>query len=105
MIAGLRDLAAKILAGARVVAGAWPTWAAAATGLLTLVSTALVPLLPGGWAAQVAGWIAAAAAAIATVSAAVARVTPVLWSDARGLLAPRPRQLPPTIDDVVDTTT
>lgn len=104
MITGLRDLAVKILAGARVVAGAWPTWAAAATGLLTLVSTALVPLLPGGWATRVAAWTAAGLGAVAAVSAAVARVTPVLYGDARGVLAPRPRQLPPDIDNVVDTT-
>lgn len=105
MISELRDLAGRALAAARVVAGAWPAWAAAATALLTAASTTLVPLLPGGWAAQVAGWIAAAVAAIATVSAAVARVTPVLHADARGLLAPRPRQFPPTLDDVVDTNT
>lgn len=74
-------------AKARVLVGAWPSWAAAASATLAIVGAELVPLLPGGWQARAAGYIATALGAIAFISAAVARVTPIVFPTQKGLLA------------------
>lgn len=76
----------RLLAQARVLARAWPAWAAAITALLGVVTTQVVPLLPENVAVRVVAVAAAITAGVAAITAAVARVTPVIDPDAVGLL-------------------
>lgn len=66
-----------------VVLTSLPGWLAAATAVLTIVATEVVPLLPANW--PVAGWVATALALLAAAGAVVARLTPVEPSE-RGVL-------------------
>lgn len=75
----------SLFAKLRVVLAALPTWLAAASAVLTVLGTEVVPLLPGGWAVQAAGWVAVALAWLSAAAAVVARVTTVL-PDQRGVL-------------------
>lgn len=77
----------KLLARARVILTAAPTYLVAAGAVVTIVADEVSKLLPPGWqdnAAQIAG------AAVGILGAAVAiirRVTPVLPAE-RGILPP-----------------
>lgn len=69
----------------RVLLAAVPTWGAAATSVLTVAATHVVPLLPGDVAVRVGAWVAVALGWVAAVVGVVSRVTPVPARD-RGLL-------------------
>jgi hypothetical protein len=84
----VRTWLADVPAKAKVLLGAWPAWAAAATATLGAFGDELVPLLPDHWAVQIGGAVAVVLAAIGVVSAAVARVTPILYPEQKGLLPP-----------------
>jgi hypothetical protein len=77
----MSDLVAKL----RVLLTALPTWLAAATAVLTVVSIHVVPNLPGGLPVEVGGWVATGLAIVRTVGEVVARLTPVEPED-RGVL-------------------
>lgn len=74
-----------IIAKAKVVLTALPTYLALATLVLTVAADELVPLLPDNVAAQVAGYIVVALGIIAAVVRTISRLTPVPESQ-RGLL-------------------
>jgi len=76
-----------LLAKAKVLLAAVPTWGAAAIAVLTVVADQIVPMLPGPMAIRVAGYVATAIAALSAVVAVVSRVTPAPV-DKRGLLPP-----------------
>lgn len=82
----LKDLTAKPVAALRVLVGAWPTWGAALTAVLTAVATEVVPLLPAPTGVKVAAWVALALGVIASISKAVSQVTPIVYQDEAGLL-------------------
>lgn len=70
----------------KVVLKAVPTWGAAVTGLLTAVSTEVLPRLPVTWELKASAYVAAALGVVAAVVKTVGSVTPVLYSEDKGLL-------------------
>jgi hypothetical protein len=103
MLDKIRNWLSDVRAKAKVLATAWPAWAAAITSVVTFLSVELVPRLPGDWPLKAAGWLAAVVVAVSWISAAVARVTPVLFAENQGLLAPPPAQSPTPVAGTFST--
>jgi hypothetical protein len=86
-ITALIDRAKRVWAQVQVLLQAVPARAAAVVGVLTIIQTQVVPVLPGDWGVKVTAWIAGAVGIIGAIVRAVARVTPVEASE-RGVLPP-----------------
>lgn len=83
----------NLLARARVILTAAPTYLVAAGAVVSIVADEVSKILPAGWqdnAAQIAGAVAGVIGAAVLI---VRRVTPVLVEE-RGLLSP-PKPAPP----------
>lgn len=65
-----------MLARAKVLLTAAPTYLATVAAVLTVIATQIVPLLPADYGAQVAGWVATGLAAVAAVVRVVSILTP-----------------------------
>lgn len=94
MMEKLSAWAGTVWAKTKVVLGAWPTWAAGITAVVTGLTIQVVPELPGPWGVKVLAGLAALGTVVRVVSHVVAIVTPVLFPENRGLLAPPPAQMP-----------
>lgn len=90
----VRAAAAKAWAWAKVVLTSWPAVAAGVTAIVTGLSIQVVPEIPGPWGVRAAAWLAAVATVVRVVGLAVAVLTPVLFPQNRGVLAPPPAQSP-----------
>lgn len=89
----LREQVGRALEWLRTVVKSWPALAAGITVVLAAAGEQVVPLLPDSWAVRALAVLAFLGAAVGAISLAVARLTPVLFPENVGVLAPAPRQL------------
>lgn len=90
----IRDWAHRGWAGTKVVVTAWPTWAAGIAAVVTGLTVHVVPELHGPWATKALAVLTAVGVVVRVVTHVVAILTPVLFPENRGLLAPPPAQSP-----------
>jgi hypothetical protein len=74
-----------VLRKLQVVLTALPGWLAAATAVLTVFATEVIPNIDGPWGVRLAALVATALAVLTLAGQVVARVTPVAAAD-RGIL-------------------